>query len=266
MQEPRRPPTSFPCVSMLCSIVFPTYAHHFAGFLSLTGQSLRLTFCYLLTYNSSGSMAYTDRRPLTGTPVSAQVQRIADNRLGAVYTALYGFWTSRSAATTTTTAQAGRRDAYSVVLFDTSASTVLSNDFTSDVNGLLNTLLRYNAGGGTSFVRALDEAKRVMLANWSSERYVLTSSPSTVLFKIDTERQLWFSYRMAKTQLPMPASKTSRALPLLEGTGSLLSPLHRRDSLFQEATISPHCLLWMPRGCPASYGRSCAGYPEGCPR
>lgn len=116
-------------------------------------------------------MTLTDRRPLA-TPVSAQIQRVADNRLGAVYSALYGFWTSRSAATTTTTAQAGRRDAYSVVLFDTSASTqtVLSNDFTTDVNGLLNTLLRYSAGGGTSFVRALDEAKRVMLANWSSER------------------------------------------------------------------------------------------------
>ncbi len=121
-------------------------------------------------------MSISDRLPLPNTPVTAQIQRVAHNRLGAVCSALYGFWTSRRAAVTgqAQAAPTNRRDAYSVILFDHTPSTVLVNDFTSTPEGLLNTVLRYGAGGGTDFGSALDAAKVVMRQHWSTERYRCT--------------------------------------------------------------------------------------------
>lgn len=112
----------------------------------------------------------SDRRPLSNTPVTALIQRTANNRLGAVYSALYGFWASRHAATTGSNAAANRRDAYSVVLFDSSAQAVISNDFTSDPATLLGRVVAYRAGGGTNFGLALDTAKVLMEQHWSTER------------------------------------------------------------------------------------------------
>ena len=116
-------------------------------------------------------MSYSDHRPLTNTPVSAQIQRSHNNRLGAVYSALHSFWTSRHAAVTGQgAAVASRRDAYSVILFDHTISTVITNDFASDPQTLLNAVLRYGAAGGTNFELALGAASTVMRQHWSSER------------------------------------------------------------------------------------------------
>src|SRR5487761_1840560 len=116
-------------------------------------------------------MCSTDRQPLADGPAAARIRQRADNRLGAVYSALYSFWTARHAAITAgqqlgarrgldTVYSAlynlwgagpaagsagqypgsGRRDAYSVVLFSDSTRTVLTNDFTSDPDQLLEIL------------------------------------------------------------------------------------------------------------------------------
>lgn len=61
----------------------------------------------------SGSMSSTDRQPVANAPSSARIMRNNSNRLGAVLSAVYGFWTSRSSGTT-----GPRRDAYSVILFE----------------------------------------------------------------------------------------------------------------------------------------------------
>jgi hypothetical protein len=122
---------------------------------------------------SSGSMASGDRRPLPNTPVTASIQSTANNRLGAVYSALHSFWFSRHATILNSgQANANRRDAYSVVLFNSSSQIVIENDFASDPSALLATVLRHSASGGTSFVAALDTAKNVMERHWSSERHV----------------------------------------------------------------------------------------------
>jgi Mg-chelatase subunit ChlD len=57
---------------------------------------------------------------------------------------------------------AGRRDAYSIILFTESQSRVVENDYTSDANGLLNHCLRFTADGGTNFGAALQAAQSVM--------------------------------------------------------------------------------------------------------
>ncbi|KAI0250894.1 hypothetical protein BJV78DRAFT_1275616 [Lactifluus subvellereus] len=130
-------------------------------------------------FHVSGSMCSTDRRPLANGPAADRIRLRADNRLGAVYSALYSFWSARHAAVTASQQAASarhqqrigaRRDAYSVVLFSDSTKTALVNDFTSSPDLLLYSLLGEEAGGGTNFSTALHAAQSVMLQNWSTER------------------------------------------------------------------------------------------------
>ena len=43
-------------------------------------------------------MCCTDRQPLAKGPAAERIQAVANNRLGAVYSALYNFWSARDAA------------------------------------------------------------------------------------------------------------------------------------------------------------------------
>jgi hypothetical protein len=118
-------------------------------------------------------MSYNDRRPLPDAPMTIQIQQVADNRLGAVYSALYSFWFARQAATTGSgQAVCARRDAYSVILFNVATTDVLTNDFTSSPDELLEAVLRHQAGGNTNFTAALRTGQSVMEQYWSAERLV----------------------------------------------------------------------------------------------
>jgi hypothetical protein len=121
-------------------------------------------------------MSFTDRGPLADAPMTNRILRFSNNRLGAVYSALYGFWSARHAAVTAARQAAGaRRDAYSVILFDSATTTILTNDFTSTPDQLLDAVLNYQAGGGTNFAGALQTGRAVMEQNWSTERLVFRS-------------------------------------------------------------------------------------------
>jgi len=119
-------------------------------------------------------MSYNDCYPLTDAPMTNQIQRSANNRLGAVYSALYSFWSSRHAAITANREAVGaRRDAYSVILFNEGTTQILTNDFTSTPDQLLAIVLRHQAGGGTNFTAALQTGQTVMEQNWSAERFAV---------------------------------------------------------------------------------------------
>ncbi|KAF7370364.1 VWFA domain-containing protein [Mycena sanguinolenta] len=121
----------------------------------------------------SSSMGNTDRRPLRNAPGTALISRYSNNRLGAVYSALHGFWMSRDTALRNSGRPATgsiRRDAYSVVLFDGAASVCIANDFTATPDDLLSQLVAFQTGGGTNFTLAIDTARRVMKNDWSNER------------------------------------------------------------------------------------------------
>jgi hypothetical protein len=120
-------------------------------------------------------MSSTDRGPLANTPSTALITKRANNRLGAVCSALYGFWSARNAAISGQTAgqaAVARRDAYSIVLFDNGIRLGPISDMTSTPDELLNAVLQYSAGGGTNFNQALRSAQDVMEQNWSTERFV----------------------------------------------------------------------------------------------
>lgn len=155
-------------------------------------------------------MASTDHQPLSDSPVTTRIRAHAPNRLGAVYSALYGFWSARYAAATAMQETLGARfangalystlytflsgrpattvvdqqttgtrrhgDAYSVVLFNHSTKNALVNDLTSSPDQLLGALLDEKANGSTNFSSALRAGEAIMVENWSPERLVTKSS------------------------------------------------------------------------------------------
>ncbi|KAJ7509859.1 hypothetical protein B0H11DRAFT_2270198 [Mycena galericulata] len=137
---------------------------------------MQQAFHVMFLIDRSSSMAHTDRRPLRHAPGTAVISRSLNNRLGAVYSALHGFWMSRNTALSNNgvNAQAGaapvRRDAYSVVLFDHTVSISIANDFTNTPDDLLNKLLAYRSGSGTNFTLAIATAETLMRQHWSTER------------------------------------------------------------------------------------------------
>ena len=120
-------------------------------------------------------MSSGDLRPLPNTPVTPNICRYNNNRLGAVYSSLHSFWTSRHAALNAVgqNAAVARRDAYSMILFNHSRATCISNDFTRSPDELLNSIVSLQAGGGTDYTGALAEAQSVMVQHWTNERYAI---------------------------------------------------------------------------------------------
>ena len=114
-------------------------------------------------------MTYADRRPLPNTPVSARIASHSNNRFGAVLSSLFNFWSAR-AAVTSSSSHGARRDAYSVILFNSRTLTVIEHDFTKNPEQLLAELLPYTGSGGTNFTTAITDAHTVMQNNWSTER------------------------------------------------------------------------------------------------
>jgi hypothetical protein len=125
-------------------------------------------------------MSSCDRGPLADAPMTSQIRRIANNRLGAIYSALHGFWSARHAAVTVgrQSGVGARRDAYSVILFDSTTRSILTNDFTSTPDQLLNAMLAYQTGSGTNFSEALRAGGAVTEQNWSTKRLVSWSGVS----------------------------------------------------------------------------------------
>ncbi|KAE9406917.1 hypothetical protein BT96DRAFT_954710 [Gymnopus androsaceus JB14] len=141
--------------------------HHFS---CKNPVQLQQAYHVIFIIDRSGSMDGSDHRPLANTPTTALITRNCNNRLGAAYSALYGFWTSRNAALSASGQQGARRDAYSVILFDHNVNTCITNDFSRNPDELLNAIIPFKAGGGTDYTSALNTARAVMTQHWSTER------------------------------------------------------------------------------------------------
>jgi hypothetical protein len=130
---------------------------------------------HILCYSSSNylsrssSMFGTDSRLLANTPVTQRIASVANNRLGAVYSALYSFWSARTNAIAASGAIRG--DAYSVIMFSNRPQILLENDLNTDTNGLLNIMLNQSSNEGTDFNWALEATQETMDKHWSSSRF-----------------------------------------------------------------------------------------------
>ncbi|KXN92377.1 hypothetical protein AN958_06995 [Leucoagaricus sp. SymC.cos] len=137
---------------------------------------MQQAFHVIFVIDRSGSMSLNNSKPLPATPVTPTIVRRHNDRLGAVYLALHGFWQSRQTALATqgssTQAQIApaRRDAYSVLLFNHSVTRSFENDFQRTPETMLQSLLQYESDGGTNYEAAVLEIEGVMRRNWSNER------------------------------------------------------------------------------------------------
>ena len=112
-------------------------------------------------------MSKRDHRPRQDTPVTTHLSEHHDNRLGAVYSSLFAFWTARQGP-----GRDPRRDTYSVVLFNQNIYHAVIDNTTSTAEELLTGLLRFQPGFGTNFQIAIEAAQTRMDAHWDDERSV----------------------------------------------------------------------------------------------
>jgi hypothetical protein len=98
------------------------WTNGFLASLCLIGELEDPASLWFLTIARSGSMSDQDRQPLPGTPAIQRIVAVANNRVGAAVSSLYGFWTARDTAVRAGAATGLRRDAYSVITFESSAS------------------------------------------------------------------------------------------------------------------------------------------------
>lgn len=180
MQESRCHAASIPCVSghlgfvAMTLIIAPLL--HSRIFVADKYEAI-FVLLELLMMSRSSSMSFYDRRPLPNTPASDRITQRSDNRFGAVLSSLYYFWSARAAAIGAQ--QGARRDSYSVILFNTSTTNAIVNDFSSSPDQLLDAMLPHSAYGGTCFTAAIQQARSVMEQHWSTER--CSTSPPTCL-------------------------------------------------------------------------------------
>ncbi|KAI9455078.1 hypothetical protein BJY52DRAFT_1122217 [Lactarius psammicola] len=129
-------------------------------------------FHVIFVIDKSGSMSNADQTPLPNAPGIDRIKPKANNRLGAVFSSLYSFWIARQAMfdRSAPSGSGVRKDAYSLILFDSAPTNCIEHNFTSSPDELLTAALQYDAGGCTDFTRALKRAQDVMTSHWSTER------------------------------------------------------------------------------------------------
>jgi hypothetical protein len=147
-------------------------------------------------------MSSDDRLPLDDAPATDRIKQRANNRLGAVYSALYSFWLARHAAVSSgqETTEA-RRDAYSVIMFNSKTRRVVTNDVTSSPDELLDVVLNTEAEGGTNFAAALRAGQAVMVDNWDTER---SANPLFIFLCLATMVNLISPYNPQNTHHDIP--------------------------------------------------------------
>ncbi|CUA74255.1 hypothetical protein RSOLAG22IIIB_05485 [Rhizoctonia solani] len=225
------------------------------GYTSVDGHSFkcrhpsRLQQAYHIVFviDSSGSMTNTDRCPLPNMPISARLISSCNNRYGAILSALYGFWLSRDAVALLGVMQT-RRDAYSVVTFNHSATTRVRNDFTSSADQLIDKLLNSRQYGGVNAHAALTEAQSLIRTHWSNDR------APVVIFLSDGECKIEDGPVYDLCQMCVQLGKALAFYSISVGGDTYSASLRRMAEIAHEVFASaPQDVLMTGRGNPCEY-------------
>jgi len=139
------------------------------GYISLDGHYFKckkpVSFHIVFVIDRSFSMVSSDLRPLPDTPVSRKLGILHNNRLGAVYSALYLFWLTLAAG-----ASGDRDSSYSIILFHKDAINVIENDISASPEGLLSSVIQYRPEGWTHFTNAVTRAQEIVVTHWNNDR------------------------------------------------------------------------------------------------
>ncbi|KAF8340910.1 hypothetical protein F5887DRAFT_1062589 [Amanita rubescens] len=155
--------------------------------------SVQQPFHIIFLIDRSMSMKKSDRKPLEDSPVSARIRARMDNRLGAVYSALYSFWSARQAASGL------QRDANTVILHAEDTQFVCENDSARSPSELLDLLLPNSPKGGNAFDKALKAADTAISKWWDD------THPPVIIFLSDGIAS--FSDKVVRTLFQKTAKK-----------------------------------------------------------
>ncbi|CAG8632178.1 3585_t:CDS:2, partial [Ambispora gerdemannii] len=138
-----------------------TDGHHFSCENPATNVG---DFHIVFVVDKSGSMSYSDCKPLGQKTQTSRLLYNHQNRLGAVYEAVYTFIETRknSRKATRVGLSAIDRDITSLILFDDAATVVFENQSLSNTEQLLSKMMKFNANGGTSFHAGINKAAEIV--------------------------------------------------------------------------------------------------------
>ncbi|CAJ0875333.1 10269_t:CDS:10 [Entrophospora sp. SA101] len=138
------------------------------GYISLDGHQFscdnpnkrEAAFHIIFALDRSGSMGFNDRKPLENirSNIRQKIAQKHNNRLGAVYSAVYSFMETRLTSQRNLTQGAINKDTISLILFNSSTIVPIENQPLSDADKFLGTMVQHNASGGTNFDLAIQKA------------------------------------------------------------------------------------------------------------
>lgn len=176
-----KPATPSFCIHPLFHAPLSASAQPNQGYISRDGHqflcrnpaSVQQPLHIIFLIDRSMSMSKNDRKPLENSPVCGRIRGRMDNRLGAVYSALYSFWSARQAVVGL------QRDANTIILHAEGTQSLCENDLTRSPSELLDLLLPNGPKGGNSFDKALKAADTAISKWWDDAR------PPVIIFLSD---------------------------------------------------------------------------------
>ncbi|RIA83800.1 hypothetical protein C1645_833247 [Glomus cerebriforme] len=131
----------------------------------------------------SGSMSFNDCQPICSSTATSRLKLSHNNRLGAVYDAVYNFIeTRRSSRKATPSGQmAIDRDIVSMVLFDYKAFVVFENESLSDPERLLTKMMKHQPTGDNYYHEGIKKASEII------DKYYDASKTNVIIFLSDGE-------------------------------------------------------------------------------
>ncbi|PKC68809.1 hypothetical protein RhiirA1_440393 [Rhizophagus irregularis] len=140
------------------------------GYISLDGhhfncENPNAAFHIILVLDRSASMSMQDIKPIPGFLIYDDLKKKHNNRIGAVYQAVYSFMDARR-----NSAQITIPDSISLILFNNWASVPFEYQDLTDPKVLLNSMLQYEAWLGTNYDSAITKAGSLIEAHFDSKK------------------------------------------------------------------------------------------------
>ncbi|CAJ0912222.1 15411_t:CDS:2 [Entrophospora sp. SA101] len=159
-------------------------------------------------------MSHNDRKPLENIRLGIR-EKIAqrhDNRLGAVYSAVYSFMETRLTSQRNLTKGAINKDTVSLILFNSSTIVPIENQPLSDLDKFLDIMIEHSPCDGTNFELAIQKAGFLI------DKYYDPTKTNIIIFLSDGEggspdAQLENILKMANiAQKYLPANSSPQSL------------------------------------------------------
>ncbi|CAG8501198.1 7794_t:CDS:10 [Ambispora gerdemannii] len=150
-----------------------TDGHHFSC------ENPATDFHIVFVLDRSSSMSSEDCKPLHQRSTTSRLLRNHQNRLGAVYEAVHTFFRTRKNSGKATRIGAVDRDITSLILFNSVATVVFENQSLSNIEELLNKMMKFTPTGNTSYYEGLKKASEII------EKYHDPKRTNVIIFLSD---------------------------------------------------------------------------------